>query len=189
MKKISSIILLYFISLVAVFAQKTVAKDVMNKVYEEVKTPYKYGLVIAPEDNMHKIDCPTVFRKDGKWYMSYIVYNGKTGKDGRGYETWLAESNDLLEWKTLGRILSFPEKGRGRWDENQRAGYIALVDYQWGGNYNVEKFDNKYWMSYFGGIGKGYEQGRLEEGMAYTDGDITKAHEWKSFEKPRFFWI
>lgn len=185
MRKISLFILLYFTFLVAVFAQKTVAKDVMNKIYEEVKTPYKYGLVITPDDNMHKIDCPTVFRKNGKWYMSYIIYDGKSGKDGRGYETWLAESNDLLKWKTLGRILSFPEIGSGHWDENQRAGYIALVDYQWGGNYNVEKFDNKYWMSYFGGIGKGYEQGRLEEGMAFTDGDITEAHEWKSFEKPR----
>ena len=27
-----------------------------------------------------------------KWYMTYVVYNGKSGLDGRGYETWIAES-------------------------------------------------------------------------------------------------
>lgn len=179
---VSIFICLIFVSHLS--AQKTVSKDVMLKVYKEAKTPYKYGLVVSPEDNKHKIDCPTVFRENGKWYMSYLVYNGKSGKDGRGYETWLAESDDLLHWKTLGRILSFPPESSDRWDKNQRAGYIALIDYEWGGSYKAQKFDGKYWMSYFGGIGRGYEQGRLEEGIAYTQGDITKTHEWKTFEKP-----
>ncbi len=161
-----------------------VPEEVMKKIYEEVKTPYKYGLVLAPSDNNHKMDCPTVFREKGKWYMSYLVYDGKSGKSGRGYETWLAESDDLLEWKTLGRILSFPEKGSGRWDENQRAGYVGLIDYEWGGTYRAQQVNNKYWMPYFGGTGQGYEQGRLEEGMAYTEGDITRPHEWKSLDKP-----
>ncbi len=184
MKKTFVTILLCITSISLLSAQKTVTKDVMRKIYEEVKTPFKYGLVLAPSDNKHKMDCPTVFRENGRWYMSYLVYNGKSGKDGRGYETWLAESDDLLQWKTLGRIMSFPEAGSGRWDENQRGGYISLIDYEWGGSYKAQKFDNKYWMSYFGGIGQGYEQGRLEEGIAYTDGDINKAHEWKCFEKP-----
>jgi len=165
-------------------AQKSVQQETMQKIYDEVKTPYKYGLALAPSDNNHKMDCPTVFRKNGKWYMSYLVYNGKSGKDGRGYETWLAESDNLLQWKTLGRILSFPEDGSGRWDENQRAGYIALIDFQWGGSYKPQKFDGKYWLSYFGGTGRGYEQGRLEEGIAFTTEDITTAHEWKTLDKP-----
>lgn len=185
MRKIILLLTFYTFSIGILFAQKSVPANVMKKIYEEVKTPYKYGLIIAPDDNKHKIDCPTVFRENGKWYMSYLIYNGKAGKDGRGYETWLAESDDLLHWNTLGRILSFPKVGSGRWDENQRAGYIALIDYEWGGSYKAQKFDNKYWMSYFGGVGKGYEQGRLEEGMAYTEGDITTAHEWQSFETPR----
>ena len=166
------------------FAQQTVSDQVMQTIYEEVKTPYKYGLVVAPTDNYHKIDCPTVFREKDKWYMSYLVYNGKSGKDGRGYETWLATSDDLLQWETLGRIMSFPEVGSGRWDENQRGGYISLIDYKWGGSYKAQKFNNNYWLSYFGGTGKGYEQGMLKEGIAYTDGDITKAHEWKYLDHP-----
>jgi predicted GH43/DUF377 family glycosyl hydrolase len=180
-------VLIVFISCLLslpVFAQNQVPEKVMQQIFNEVQTPYKYGLVLAPADNRHKMDCPTVFRKNGKWYMSYLVYDGKAGKDGRGYETWLAESEDLLHWNTLGRILPFPEAGSGRWDENQRAGYIALIDYQWGGSYEPQMFDNKYWMSYFGGTGRGYEQGRLEEGIAFTGGDITKAHEWQTSGKP-----
>ena len=41
--------------------------------------------------------------KDGKWFMTYLIY------DGRGYETWLAESDDLLHWKHLGKVMSFSQ--------------------------------------------------------------------------------
>lgn len=95
------------ISALSAFAQRDVAQERMEQIFEEAKTPYKYGLVVAPEDNHHKIDCPTVFRQGDKWLMTYVVYNGKGGTDGRGYETWLAESDNLLEWRTLGRVLSY----------------------------------------------------------------------------------
>ena len=36
--------------------------------------------------------------------------------DGRGYETWLAESDDLLQWTTTGRLMSFTEN---TWDASQ----------------------------------------------------------------------
>ncbi|MDR1631957.1 MAG: DUF4981 domain-containing protein [Dysgonamonadaceae bacterium] len=182
--RISLMTIGYILSLSFAAAQKQIPPAVMQSVYDEIKTPYKYGLVLAPSDNRRKIDCPTIFRKKDKWYMSYLVYDGKSGTDGRGYETWLAQSDDLLHWTTLGRILSFPEEGSGRWDENQRAGYIALIDYQWGGTYETQKFDGKYWMSGFGGAGRGYEQGMLHVSMAFTSGDITHAHEWQTLDKP-----
>lgn len=146
----------------------------MQRVYEEVKTPYKYGLVIPGRDGT-ATDSPTIFRKDGKWYVSYVVF------DGRGYETWLAESDNLLEWKTLGRIMSFTE---GDWDQNQKAGYIALIDTQWGGSYEPEKYKGKYWMSYLGGGDTGYETGILAPGMAFTSGDPATAHEWDRLPSP-----
>lgn len=61
--------------------------------------------------------------------MTYVVYNGKTGTDGRGYETWIAESDNLLDWRTLGRVLSYRD---GKWDCNQRGGFPALPDMEWG---------------------------------------------------------
>ena len=93
-KSIMKKLLLTFLSIAAaycsLYAQREVTQERMEQIYEEVKTPYKYGLAVAPTDNYHKIDCPTVFRQGDKWLMTYVVYNGKTGTDGRGYETWIA---------------------------------------------------------------------------------------------------
>lgn len=167
---------------ITAFAQK-ISKNVMQKIYDEVKTPYKYGMVVAPKDNYHQIDCPMVYREGGKWYMTYVVYNGKDGTDGRGYETWLATSDDLLQWKTLGRLLCYADKG---WDMNQRAGYPALIDWTWNGSYGMAKYKGRHWMSYFGGEGTGYEAIRkpLNMGMASTKGDITQAHPWETSPSP-----
>ena len=153
---------------------KVVPQNVMKSVFNEVKTPFKYGVVFKHPDSTKLIDSPTIFRKNKKWYMTYILY------DGQGYETWLAESNNLLEWKSKGKILSFSEN---TWDANQKAGYLSLVDIQWGGGYAVEKFQDKYWMSYLGGNSKGYETGVLGVGMANSL-EINAAKKWNTLEKP-----
>ena len=59
-------LLLLLAGLQTVVAQ-SVSHERMQQIYEEAKTPYKYGLVVAPSDNYHKIDCPTVFRENDKW--------------------------------------------------------------------------------------------------------------------------
>lgn len=176
------ILFLWMLLTLSVYGQQ-ISQEEMQRIYHEVRTPYKYGMVVAPTDNYHKIDCPTVFRVGDKWLMTYVVYNGKDGTDGRGYETWLAESDDLLHWTTKGRILSYKDDG---WDMNQRGGFPALIDWTWGGNYGISKYKNKHWMTYIGGHGTGYEAVRepLNIGMAWTDADITKAHEWQSANKP-----
>ena len=106
--------------------------------------------------------------------MTYIVF------DGQGYETWIAESENLLDWETKGRILSFTQN---TWDANQKAGYVSLIDINWGGSYGVEKFQNKYWLSYLGGATKGYEAGMLGVGMANTT-NVSEAGEWDRIERP-----
>lgn len=170
-------VFLYFGTSITVLSQdKAVTQAVMQQVYDEVKTPFKYGLVMIPENADMKIDCPTVFRKGKKWYMTYLVF------DGRGYETWLSKSHDLLHWKQLGRLLSFSDTLQ--WDGSQKAGYPALQNSKWGGNYAIEKYKGKNWMSYFGGVTKGYEAGNLSLGMAYSTGNITKPHEWQRLKNP-----
>lgn len=156
---------------------RMVADSTMQRVYAAIKTPYKYGLVLMPEDDKKMIDCPAVFRKDDSWYMTYIVF------DGKGYETWLAKSADLLQWKTLGRMMSF-SSDTNAWDGFQKAGYIALQDPQWGGSYAWQPFNNKYWMSYFGGNAKGYEAGELSTGIAWTSNNPAIPHEWQRTNKP-----
>jgi predicted GH43/DUF377 family glycosyl hydrolase len=180
MKKKIILLSIVLLNISVVFSQqeaKAVSQQAMQHVYEEVKTPYKYGLVVVPQTDSEKIDCPTVFRKGKLWYMTYLRF------DGRGYETWLAKSNDLLHWEKMGRIMSH-SRDTTQWDASQKAGYVALVDTKWDGDYSLKKYDGKCWMSYFGGREKGYEAGLLSLGIAYTDKDPTTVHEWSRLDHP-----
>lgn len=174
MKRIISTLTLC-LSIALATAQQTVPQEVMERIYHEVKTPHKYGLVILPPQADCMIDSPTLFRKGGMWYMTYIIF------DGRGYETWLASSPNLLEWRTMGRILSYDES---RWDRNQVAGYPALIEPKWGGRYRYTSFDGRRWMSYLGGDTQGYEAGVLSVGMAYTEQAPWRVHEWQRADTP-----
>jgi predicted GH43/DUF377 family glycosyl hydrolase len=138
---------------------RSVSQAEMQRIYDEVKTPFKYGIILLPGEN-ESFDCPSVFRFDGKWYMAYIAIKNKIG-----YETFLAESNDLLRWKPLGKILPFAEEG---WDRWQAGGTVALVDPTWGGSGELLAYNGKYWMSYIGGDKQGYETDPLSSGMAWT---------------------
>ncbi|GGC26311.1 hypothetical protein GCM10011386_17920 [Parapedobacter defluvii] len=149
-------------------SQRVVSIETMNTVFETVRTPHKYGIVLAPPDSTKMVDSPTIFRVDNTWYMTYIVF------DGKGYETWLAESADLLHWDTKGRILSFTDT---TWDASQKAGYVSLIDIEWGGTYQPRQQNGRYWLSYLGGSSQGYEAGQLGIGLASTE-DITEPLEW-----------
>lgn len=151
-----------------------VSEKDMEKVYHTIKTPYKYGIVFQHPDSTKMMDSPSIFRWKDHWCMTYIIY------DGRGYETWLAESDDLLHWTSRGRIMSFTDSG---WDANQKAGYMALLDTKWGGSYSPAPYQGKYWMSYLGGAVAGYEAGRLGVGMAST-ADPGAVIEWQRQPKP-----
>lgn len=154
----------------------TVPDEIMNQIYEEIKTPFKYGLILVPDSNSYKMDCPTIFRKNNKWIMTYIVF------DGRGYETWLAHSNNLIDWEILGQIMSFSDTTD--WDSNQKASYPSFINYDWEGDYAINTYDGKYWMSYFGGNSRGYEKGLLSIGIAFTEKDPSTVHEWNRLENP-----
>lgn len=154
---------------------EAIAEAAMKGVYEEVKTPFKYGIVVRAEDKGNYVDCPSVFRQGDAWYMVYVMFN-----KGVGYETMLAESRDLLAWKPLGKILAFRKQG---WDAWQAAGFIALQDTAWGGSATLEKFDGKYWLSYIGGAKKGYEPDPLALGMAWT-AEPARPAEWERLAQP-----
>jgi predicted GH43/DUF377 family glycosyl hydrolase len=155
----------------AVFDAGKGATDVplerMLQVYDEVKTPFKYGVVIRGETDQ-MVDSPSVFRQNNQWYMIYV------GTKGAGYETFLARSADLLHWEKLGKIMSFRPDG---WDRWQRAGYAALIDTTWGGSNELQTFDGKYWLSYLGGASQGYESDPLAIGLAWTK-TPSEASEW-----------
>src|ERR1035438_85000 len=68
-------------------------------------TTYKYGKLVlsaATEPgafDCKTVDCPFVFRHGGRFYMTYV------GWDGTGYQTGLASSVNLVDWHKEGCIL------------------------------------------------------------------------------------
>ena len=148
------------VACVATAADKIVSQETMKAIYEEIKTPYKVGMVLLPEKG-EKIDNPCVFRYGDAWYMIFVVF------DGKGYETHLAKSDDLVRWKRLGKVFGRAEGSC--WDSAQADGWPALLDPRWDGPNTLNTFDGKYWMMYIGGHKKGYETDPLSTGVAWTD--------------------
>ena len=145
-----------------------VKHEVMRQIYDEVKTPFKYGIII-PAEKGEMIDCPNIFRHNGRWYMMFVAI-----QDSVGYETHLAVSDDLIKWQRLGKILTFSKQG---WDAWQADGGIALYDTRWGGTHELAQHDGQYWLSYLAGAKQGYEPDPLAIGLAHT-ADPTAIREW-----------
>lgn len=154
-----------------------VSQSRMQAIRDEVRTPYKYGVVIEPPAGK-KVDCPTVFRYGGKWYMVYVQFEAPPSL---GYTTQLAESADLLHWNLLGTILNRGEADA--WDYANAAGGIALFDTKWNGSNALETYKGRYWLSYIGGKLFGYEQTPLWIGMASTD-NPSKVRAWQKLPSP-----
>lgn len=59
-------------------------------------------------EKFHNTDVPTVYQLPGddKWYMSFI------GFDGGGYNSFVAESRDLVHWENLQQAMGFGPKGQ-----------------------------------------------------------------------------
>jgi predicted GH43/DUF377 family glycosyl hydrolase len=94
---------------------REVSVEEMGRVYEAVRTPFKHGPVVRGEEGK-PVDCPSVFRHAGRWYMMYVCMNRV------GYETHLARSGDLLYWEPMGRVLSFGGGGRGGQGDKETRG-------------------------------------------------------------------
>lgn len=58
-------------------------------------------------EKVHKTDVPTVFQLPGdkKWYMTFIGY------DGKGYQSFVAESDDLIHWTNMRLAMGYGPKG------------------------------------------------------------------------------
>ena len=144
----------------------------MRAVYEAVKTPCKVGMALVPAVG-EMLDNPMVFRHGDAWYMMFIRF------DGKGYETHLAKSADLLSWTRLGCIFRRGEKGA--WDAAQADGWPTLVDTRWDGPNTLNTFEGKHWMMYLGGAKDGYETDPLSTGLAWTD-DPSLLNRWTRYE-------
>lgn len=135
-------------------------REILEKIYNQIKTPYKYGAVLKLDGRM--ADSPIVFKRDGKYYMSYVSIDNECKT---GYSTHIAESKDLLHWETIGDVLT----EKTDWDSAQSGGYAQMQDNLFGGSNELLKIDGKYLFAYIGGNLKGYETHPLSMGIATVD--------------------
>ena len=151
--------------------------EVMTKIYGKLFTPKKLGAVLKFEDYL--CDSPTVFKKDGKWYMLFVRIAKQTGESG--YETHIACSDDLIHWEYMYPLLRRSEEGK--WDSSQIGGYAAFQDVIFGGSNGIQSVNGKNYIVYLGGNLNGYETDPLKTGLCYTK-DILCPDEIHKFPAP-----
>ena len=152
--------------------EKEITVQQMEDIYAMLKTPYKYGAVIKVDGKM--CDSPSVYRYDGKWYMSFIQINNDCTTSG--YDSHISESADLLHWDYKGVTLS--RSDNQVWDAKQIAAYAAFVENDFEGEFRLLPVNGQYYYSYLGGNLNGYETVPLSIGLCKTSNPCdTKAYE------------
>ncbi len=154
-----------------------VPADVLRRVYEELRTPYKYGPVMKLDGAL--CDSPSVFRLGDAWYMSFIRIDRQV--ETSGYESYLARSTDLLHWEVLFPILRRSE--RPVWDARQCAAYAAYIDNDLDGDFRIRKVNGAYYFSYLGGNLDGYETDPLMMGQCRAE-DLLDPATYTRFDRP-----
>lgn len=145
----------------------TVCEEVMQNVYSKLKTPYKYGAVCIRENEF--TDSPSVFKIGEKWYMMYLTISKECATSG--YNTWLSESDDLVNWKPLYPVLE--RNDLNNWDSKQIAGYLGFPNIDWDASGVPEALNGSYYVTYLGGNNDGYEPTPLYMGLAKTKDLLT----------------
>jgi len=124
---------------------------------EMIRTPRKCGrLVLAPSCvagtfDSHAVDCPFPFFHDSTYWMTYI------GWDGVGYQTGLAQSDDLFTWRKVGLLLGRGPKGSVT--EYNVALTNLLRDNALFGPGTLRKIDGRFIGTYHAYPQPGYETG------------------------------
>lgn len=146
----------------------------MQEIYEQVKTPYKYGAVLKRKGYYY--DSPIVFKHNDKFFLSCVEIDMECKT---GYRTKLFSSKDLLQWENVGYILT---ENNG-WDSAQTGGYAQFIDNAFEGTNEIQKIGGKYLFAYIGGANNGYETDPLWIGLATCD-EIDDLLSYKKFPKP-----
>ncbi len=120
-------------------------------------------------ENVQKTDVPTVFQlpNDEKWYMTFI------GFDGKGYQSFVAESDDLIHWTNMRLAMGYGPKGS--FDHGGVVlGAFLYDDYGVQSPRILKKFKGKY-ISLYGAYPRqgGYELRPGYEGVASSEDGFT----------------
>ena len=115
--------------------------------------------------DVYMTDVPTVYQIPGdeKWYMSFI------GFDGRGYQSFVAESTDLIHWKNMRLAMGYGPKGRFDHGGVVLGAYL-YASYELDAPRLLKRYRGKFW-SLYGAYPRqgGYELRPGYEGVAASD--------------------
>lgn len=138
----------------------------IKELHRQVSTPYKLNkLILSPsyipgEFDSHAIDAPFIFEHEGTFYMTYI------GFDTIGYQTGLASSNNLLNWKKEGLIVGRGKKGSV--NEFNVALTWILCDNNLFGRHALKKINGLFLGTYHSYPSPGYEEGAAVIGLCWS---------------------
>jgi predicted GH43/DUF377 family glycosyl hydrolase len=130
------------------------------------RTPYKLnrhvllGSHVPGSFDEKAVDCPFVFFHDGRFYLTYV------GFDGIGYQTGIAVSDDLVNWERQGVILA-----RDPSDPVTRYNVAAASILRENELYSpgrLIKIDGRYVCAWHAYPGAGYEEGPAVIGLAFS---------------------
>lgn len=131
-----------------------------------IRTPQKHGeLVVAPSYkkgtfDSHTVDCPLPFFHDGRFWMTYV------GWDGTGYQTGLASSDDLLNWNKERLLLGRGPKGSVT--EYNIALTGILRDNELFGSVTLKRVNGQFVGTYHAYPQPGYEEGPAVIGLCFS---------------------
>lgn len=116
-------------------------------------------------EDVQATDVPTIYRLPGDdaWTMSFIGFNG------RGYQSFVARSDDLLHWEHLGLAMGFgPE---GEFDHGGRVlGAYLYESYDLKAPRLLKRHEGQFWSLYGAyPLQGGYELRPGYEGVAVSD--------------------
>jgi hypothetical protein len=119
--------------------------------------------------NIIGTDIPTVYQipGDDKWYMSFVAF------DGAGYQSYVAESTNLLDWGNYRLAMGYGPTNE--FDHGGRTiGGFLLESYDLKAPRVLKKRDGKFWSLYSAyALQGGYELHPDGQGLAVSDDGLT----------------
>ena len=99
--------------------------------------------VIEGQEDLKGIDVPCVFQLPGDdtWYMSFIAFNGQ------GYQSFVTESDDLINWRNPRLAMGFGKEGEFDFGGCVIGAYL-YEDYDIKARRTLKKRDDKFWTLY-----------------------------------------
>ena len=120
-------------------------------------------------EKVHMTHVPTVFQlpDDKKWYMTFIGY------DGKGYQSFITESEDLVHWVNTRLAMGYGPEGSFDYG-GVVLGAFLYEDYAIKTPRTLKKYNN-YYFSLYGAYPRqdGYELRPGYEGVACSDNGLT----------------